>query len=338
MDNTKSLVMEMGLQPGDRHIQIMPLFHIGGINHFRAFLYIAGSNIIMHQRSFDPAATLQTIQDEKATDMDIVATHLVAMLAVPELKKYDISSIKRMWYAASPMPVEVLKKGIETWGPIFAQGYGQTETGPEITDLTREDSKAAFLPPEEQKILASAGRPSYGVHVRIVDEQKNDVAPGEMGEIIVQSKHLMVEYWYMPEDTKETLIDGWVYTGDVGYYDEKGYVYIVDRRKDMIVSGGENIYPREIEEVLYAHPAIEEAAVIGIPDPYWVEKVHAVVSLKKGAEATAEELIALCKKNLAGYKTPKSVDFIDTLPKNPSGKILKRELREKYWEGSGRSI
>lgn len=338
IDNTKNLVMEMGLQPGDRHIQLMPMFHIGGIHHFRAFLYIAGSNVIMHQRSFAPAATLKIIQDEKATDIDIVATHLVGMLAVPDLKKYDISGLRRMWYAASPMPVEVLKKAIETWGPIFAQGYGQTETGPEISDLNREDGRVVYGSAEEQKILASAGRPSFGVHVRIIDENKNDAAPGEMGEIIVRSRHLMVEYWRLPEDTAETIVDGWVYTGDVGYYDEKGYIYIVDRRKDMIVSGGENIYPREVEEVLYGHPAVNEAAVIGIPDSYWVEKVHAVVSLKEGRTATAGELIAFCKDRLARYKAPKSVEFIEAIPKNASGKILKRELRDRYWEGSDRKV
>ena len=195
-----------------------------------------------------------------------------------------------------------------------------------------------YKSPEEQKILASAGRPSIGCHVRIVDEKKKDVGPGELGEIIVQSKHLMIEYWNLPDDTRETIVDGWVYTGDVGYYDEKGYVYIVDRRKDMIVSGGENIYPREVEEVLYSHPAIQEAAVIGIPDPYWVEKVHAVVTLNEGASVTEDELIAFCKEKIARFKAPKSVEFVDSLPKNPSGKILKRELRDKYWEGSDRKV
>jgi len=338
MDDAKNLVIEMGLQPGEKHIQINPLFHIGGLHHFRAFLFIAGSNVIMPQRSFDAAATLQTIQDEKATDISIVPTHLVAMLAVPDLKKYDLSSLKRMWYAASPMPVEVLKKGLETWGPIFAQGYGQTETGPEVSDLPRKDHMVMDAPPEKQKVLASAGLPSIGVHVRIVDEKHNDVAPGELGEIIVQSKHLMTEYWRKPKETREALIDGWIYTGDVGYYDEKGYIFIVDRRKDMIISGGENIYPREIEEVLYGHPAVSEVAVIGIPDSYWVERVHAVVTLKQGANVTADELIAFCKKNLARYKAPKSVEFVDALPKNPSGKILKKELREKYWAGQTRRV
>ncbi|MFC2069754.1 long-chain-fatty-acid--CoA ligase [Chloroflexota bacterium] len=330
MDNTRTLIISMGLQPGDRHIQVTPLFHVGGYHHFRAFLFIGASNVIMSQRSFDAAATLQTIEDEKATDIDIVATHLVAMLALPDLDKYDLSSLKRMWYAASPMPVEVLKKALKTWGPIFAQGYGQSESGPDISDLAREDHKVLDAPDEEQKILASAGRPSIGVHVRIVDLNENDVSSGEMGEIIVRSKHIIDEYWHKPDDTAETMVNGWLHTGDVGYYDEKGYIYIVDRRKDMIISGGENIYPREIEEVLYGHPAVFEAAVIGVPDPYWVERVHAVVTLKEGASATAEELIDLCKQKLARFKAPKSIEFIDSLPKNPSGKILKRDLRDKY--------
>ena len=145
---------------------------------------------------------------------------------------------------------------------------------------------------------------------------------------------MMLEYWRKPDDTANTIVDGWLHTGDMGFYDEKGYIYIVDRKKDMIKTGGENVFPREVEEVLYRHPAVQEVAVIGIPDPYWVEKVHAVVTLKKGASATADELIALCKKNLAGYKAPKAVEFMDSLPKNPSGKIVKRELRDKYLKKS----
>ncbi len=331
LDNTKYLVITMGLQPGDRHVQVMPLFHIGGGNHFRAFLYIGGANIIMHQRNFDAAATLKTLQDEKATDIDIVPTHLVAMFAVPDLQKHDLSNLKRMWYAASPMPVEILKKGIEKFGFIFAQAYGQTETGPDITDLPRQDHKIVYQNQGNQNILASAGRPTLGVHVRIVDKQENDVKPGTVGEVIVESKHIMNEYWRKPEDTKDTIINDWLHTGDLGYYDEKGYIFLVDRKKDMIVTGGENVFSREVEEVLYTFPAIQEAAVIGIPDPVWVEKVHAVVKLKPGATATAEEIIAYCKARLAGYKAPKSVEFTDNLPLNPAGKIMKKELRAKYW-------
>jgi len=230
----------------------------------------------------------------------------------------------------SSMPVELLKKGLETWGPIFVEGYGQTESGPNIAALPREDHNVLNKPADHQEVLASCGRPDIGVHVRIVDDEGNDVEPGEVGEIIVQSKHNMVEYWRKPNDTRETIVDGWLHTGDMGRYDEKGYIYIVDRKKDMIISGGENIYPREVEEVLYQHPAVLEAAVIGIPDPYWVERVHAVVALKSGASVTAGELINFCKAKLASYKAPKSVEFVYSLPKNPAGKILKRELREKY--------
>ncbi|MBA7465995.1 Long-chain-fatty-acid--CoA ligase [subsurface metagenome] len=336
MEDSKILAIDMGLQPGDKRVLITPLFHVAGNTHFRAFLYIGGCNIIL--KFFDPEATLRAIQDERATHMDFVPTHLVAMLNLPDLNKYDISSMKFLWYGASPMPLEVLKKGMKVFGPIFAQGYGQSESGPAISHLSKEDHNVLDRPEEEQKKLMSAGRPDIGVQVRIVDDEGNDVEPGEVGEITVRSKQIMVEYWHKPDDTLANIVNGWLHTGDMGYYDEKGYIYIVDRKKDMIISGGENVYPREVEEILYRHPAVLEATVIGIPDPYWVERVHAVVVTKKGASTTAEELIAFCKENIAGYKTPKSVEFVDSLPKNPAGKILKRELREKYWEGRVRKV
>ena len=334
IEDSRTLVIDMSLQPSDKRVQITPLFHIAGNTHFRASLYSGGCNIIV--KFFNAEATLQIIQDEKATHMDFVPTHLVAMLNLPDLKKYDISSLKFLWYGASPMPQEVLKRGMKVFGPIFAQGYGQSESGPAISHLSKDDHNVLDKPKKEQNKLMSAGRPDIGVHVRIVDEKNKDVDPGKVGEIIVQSKHIMGEYWHKPKETRETLAGGWVHTGDMGYYDEEGYIYIADRKKDMIITGGENVYPREVEEVLYGHPAVLEAAVIGVPDPYWVERVHAVVTTKKGASTTAEELIAFCKKNVAGYKAPKSVEFVDALPKNPSGKILKRELRDKYWEGTQR--
>jgi long-chain acyl-CoA synthetase len=336
MEDSQTLVINMGLQPGHKRVQITPLFHIAGNTHFRASLYIGGCNIIV--KFFDPTKTLQIIQEERATHMDFVPTHLAAMLNLPDLNKYDISSMEFLWYGGSPMPLEVLKKGMKVFGPIFAQGYGQSESGPAISHLSKEDHNVLDRPEGEQKKLISAGRPDIGVQIRIVDDTDNDVKPGEVGEIIVRSKHMMVEYWHKPDDTQATIVNGWLHTGDMGYYDEEGYVYVADRKKDMIISGGENVYPREVEDVLYRHPEVREAAVIGIPDPYWVEKVHAVVSLKKGASIATDELIAFCKKNLAGYKAPKSVEFVDDLPKNPAGKILKRELREGYWEGSGRKI
>jgi len=329
MDNTRTFVIMKGLQPEDKHISIMPLFHIGCIDNLHAHLYVGGSNVIL--KFFDPTATLQAIQNEKATDIQIVPTHLAAIFGLPGFDKYDVSSLKRIYYVGSAMPVELLKKGLKTWGHIFMQGYGQTESGPNIATLTKEEHKVLDKPAEEQKVLASCGRPYIGVHVRIVDDKGNDVEPGEVGEIIARSKHTMVEYWRKQDDTHEAIVDGWLHTGDMGRYDEKGYIYIVDRKKDMIVSGGENIYPREVEEILYQHPAVLEAAVIGIPDPYWVERVHGVVALKSGSSVTADELINFCKTKLTRYKAPKSVEFVDALPKNPSGKILKRELREKFF-------
>ena len=218
------------------------------------------------------------------------------------------------------------------------QFYGGTEDGPNVTMLSKKQHGVVYESPERQHILASCGFPHIGVHVRIVDGHDEDVEPGTVGEIIVKSKGVLKEWWHKPEETAETIVDGWVHTGDMGRYDEKGYIYIVDRKKDMICSGGENIYPREIEEVLYQHPAVHEAAVFGIPDDYWVEKVHAAIVLKKGAQATDKEITDFCKARLARYKAPKSVAFLEALPKTPSGKILKREMRDKYYVGKERKV
>ncbi|MCX8021309.1 MAG: long-chain-fatty-acid--CoA ligase [Syntrophorhabdaceae bacterium] len=338
IDDTRRFAIALSLEQGDKHIQIMPLFHIGGTKNFWGYFYVGGSNVIMPQKSFDPAATLKAIEDERATDIHIVATHLAAFLALPDVDKYDLSSLKRMFYAASPMPTELLKRGMEKWGPIFIQFYGSTENGPNVTMLSKKQHDVIRKPPEEQKTLASCGFPHIGVHVRIVDDKGMDVEPHVVGEIIVKSKAVPTEWWHKPEESAETFVDGWVHTGDMGRYDENGYIYIVDRKKDMICSGGENIYPREVEEVLYQHPAVQEAAVFGIPDDYWVEKVHAAIVLKEGVKVEAQEIIEFCKERIARYKAPKSVEFMKALPKTPSGKILKRELRDRYYEGKERKV
>jgi len=332
LEEARTKALTVGLQPENKHIMILPLFHIGGWSHFWAFFCVGACNVIMSQRSFDAAATLQTLADEEATDIHIVPTHLVGLLNVPNIDSYDLKNVKRIWYAASPMPLELLRKGIERFGPIFAQGYGQSESGPDISILSRESHEVLDKTPEEQKVLTSCGQPCVWVHARIVDDDGNDVLPGDVGEIIVRSKSVMMGYWNKPELTEETIIDGWLHTGDMGYYDEHGYMYIVDRKKDLIISGGENVYPREVEEILYRHPAVSECAVIGVPDVKWVERVHAVIVLKQGQRATADEIITFCKDNIARYKAPRTVDFVDALPKNPQGKILKKELREKYRE------
>jgi acyl-CoA synthetase (AMP-forming)/AMP-acid ligase II len=338
LEEARTKVLTIGLEPGDKHIMILPLFHIGGWSHFWAFFYVGASNVIMPQRSFDPAATLQAIQDGKASDIHIVPTHLVGILALPNVEEYDLTSLKRMWYAASPMPVQLLRKGIARFGPIFAQGYGQSESGPDITILSKESHQVLERSPEEQKVLASCGQPCVWVHARIVDEDNNDVKPHEVGEIVAQSKSIMAGYWRKPDETRNVMADGWLHTGDMGYYNEQGFIYIVDRKKDMIITGGENVYPREVEEILYRHPAVLEAAVIGVPDEKWVERVHAVIVLKERHTATSDEIINFCKQHLARYKAPRSVDFVTVLPKNPQGKILKREIREKYSQGMERKV
>jgi acyl-CoA synthetase (AMP-forming)/AMP-acid ligase II len=334
MEDTRLFAFGLSVEHGNREIMAIPLFHVAGASYLLAFFYGGGVNIIYPQRAFDPAATLQMIQDERATDIHIVPTNLVSMLALPDAQKYDLSSLKRIWYAGSPMPVEVLKKGMDIFGPVFIQAYGQSESGPFASKLPKRSHQVLDKPPEEQKILASCGQPCPGVHMRIVDGENQDLKPGEVGEIVIKSRSIMAEYWEKPEETRNTVKDGWLHTGDMGYYDETGNIYLVDRKKDMIISGGENVYPREVEEILYHHSAIQEVAVIGLPDPYWVEKVHAVIVLKEGASAKQGELIDFCKERLARYKAPKSVDFVESLPKNPQGKILKRKIREAYRKGA----
>ncbi|MFZ7112205.1 MAG: class I adenylate-forming enzyme family protein [Desulfatiglandales bacterium] len=332
LENAIIKALDIGLEFGDRHLVVLPMFHIGGDSHIWPFFVTGGCNVIMDRVSFDPEAALKIILDEKITDVHIVPTQLVSLLNLPGIEKYDLPNLKRIWYAASPMPVEVLKQGLKTFGPVFLQGYGQTESGPHSTMLKKVIHRQAIDSPDDQGVLASCGQPCIGVHMRVVDDSNNDVGIGEVGEIIIKSRRIMTEYWHKPEDTKETIRDGWLYTGDMAYYDEKGFIYIADRKKDMIVTGGENVFPKEVEEVLYRHPAVREAAVIGIPDPYWVEKVYAVIVLKAEGQATEEEIIKFCREYMANYKTPKGVEFVQSLPKNPQGKILKKDLRAKYWK------
>lgn len=330
MENTLIKALDLGLEPGDRHLVVLPMFHIGGDSHIWPFFLTGGCNVLLPRPSFDPVEALLTIARERITDLHIVPTQLISLLNIPDLEKYELPTLKRIWYAASPMPVEVLKKGLSAFGPIFYQGYGQTESGPHTTVLNRAAHRAAMESKNKMDVLGSCGQPCIGVHMRIVDDEDRDLLPGQIGEIIVRSERIMSAYWRKPEDTEETVREGWLRTGDMGYYDEKGFIYIADRKTDMIVTGGENVYPKEVEGVLYGHGAVAEAAVIGIPDPYWVERVHAVVVLRAGAEATEDEIVEFCKTRISSYKAPKSVEFTASLPKNPQGKILKRELRKRF--------
>jgi acyl-CoA synthetase (AMP-forming)/AMP-acid ligase II len=331
LENTSVKALDIGLEFGDRHLVVLPMFHVGGDSHIWPFFLMGGCNVIMPKPSFDPAEMLQTIVDERITDVHIVPTQLVALLRLPDIEKYDLHNLKRIWYAASPMPTELLKRGLAVFGPVFLQGYGLTESGPHATVFRKSDHRRAIESPNESYVLASCGQPCFGVHMRIVDESGNDLEPGEKGEILIRSNRIMSGYWQRPDETSEAIKDGWLHTGDIGYYDERGFIYIADRKKDMIITGGENVYPKEVEETLYAHPAVEEAVVIGIPDPYWVEKVHALVVLRENAQASAEDIISFCSNRIARFKVPKSIEFVTSIPKNPQGKVLKRVIREKYW-------
>jgi acyl-CoA synthetase (AMP-forming)/AMP-acid ligase II len=314
--------------------------HVGPITHASGgmilpFIIRGACNLIL--RTFDLKLLLETIEKEKVTHLFTVPTMLNFMMAYPDLKKYNLSSIQMIIYGASPMPVERIKQALEIFGPVLVQGYGQTETASGITYLSKDDHLFEGNPKKLRR-LASAGLPSPECEVRVVNEKGEDVQPGEVGEIIERGDDSMLGYWKAPELTAETLKNGWVYTRDMATVDENGYIYIVDRKSDMIISGGFNIYPSEVENTLHMHPAIFEAAVIAVPDEQWGESVKAIVVLREGMKATEEEIIEHCKKHLASYKKPKSVDFVSELPKNPYGKVLRRKLRERHWVGQERMV
>ncbi len=328
------------LTPGMDIDENSVMCHVGPLGHASAAMILptiwrGGCNLLLE--GFDVEVLLETIEKEKVTHLMLVPTMINFMLAHPRLKECDLSSIRTIAYGASPMAVERIKEAIDIFGPVLIQVYGLTETSAQVTYLSKENH---LLDDDPKKIrrLASAGIPSIECEVRIVDENGEDVGPGEVGEIIERGDDTMLGYWKDPELTARTLRNGWVHTKDMARMDEDGYVYIVDRKFDMIISGGFNIYPSEVENVLYKHPAVFEASVIGVPDDLWGESVKAVVVLKEGMTATAEELIAHCKEHLASFKKPKSVEFIKELPKNPYGKILRRKLREQYWAEQKRMV
>jgi len=335
-----SMVAEAGLlhrhlSSSDVALCVMPFFHVGGSAAHLIPAFAVGATMVIHKK-FDESLVLEAIEKEKVTYVFLVPTMIIRLLEHPNLSQYDLSSLHTVAYTGAPMPIEALRRGIEHLGEVFTQELGQTETL-NMTVLKRDEHKLEGSP-KEIKRLESAGKPLREGELRVVDEQSQDVPIGEAGEIIARSDRMMNGYWRMPEETAKTIKDGWLHTGDVGRMDEDGYIYLVDRKKDMIISGGENIYSREVEEVLYMHPAVLEAAVVGVPDEKWGESVKAVVVLKGGTSASDVEIIDFCKEHLASYKKPRSVEFRDSLPKTGSGKIRKDVIREPYWKGYERRI
>ncbi|MBI5443597.1 MAG: long-chain-fatty-acid--CoA ligase [Deltaproteobacteria bacterium] len=332
---SRSMAIEVGIRRVEKHLEGMMLFHIGPRSFLFPIFHRGCTNYLVER--FDARRFLEIIEAEKITTTELVPTQIAMILDLPDHRKYDTSSLHTIFYAAQAMPVALLKRAIERFGRVFVQGFGQTETGPLITCLAREHHNP-YGDEVEVRRLASCGQPAIDVDVRIVDDNGRDLPRGEVGEIVARHAWIMKGYWGKPEKTAETIRDGWVYTGDLGYLAEEGFLYIVDRKKDMIISGGENIYPREIEEVLYSHPAIREAAVIGVPNEQWGEEVKAVVALREGGHASEQELIDFCKERLASFKKPRSVDFLAELPKTGSGKIYKKALREPYWKDLRRKV
>ena len=315
-------------------LHIAPMFHLAALSRVILLSLLGLPSIFVP--AFDAVAVMQTIERERITETLIVPTMLQALIMHPDFAKYDLSSLKSLTYGASPIAVPLLELALKALPNVeFTQGYGMTEAAPPISASGPENHNAEAI---ANGRLRSAGRPGLGVTVRIVDEQGREVPRGTVGEIIVRGPNIMLGYWNKPEETAEALRDGWMHTGDGAYMDDEGFIYIVDRFKDMIVTGGENVYSGEVESAIASHPAVAACAVIGVPCQQWGEAVHAVIVLKPGTHTASTDIIEHCRQQIAGYKTPKTVEFRDALPLSGAGKILKRDLREPYWAGKSRAV
>lgn len=314
--------LEVGMGPRDVFVQALPMFHIAS-NLAYGFTYQGASTVLMRQ--FDPAEAVSCLERERASHVLLVPTMINMLCNEPTLDNVDLDALRMVLYGASSIPPEVLRRAMDRLGCDFLQFYGMTETAG-ATLLRPPDHD----PQRHPELLPSAGTDSLSMEAEVVDADDTPLPAGEVGEIVTRGPCLMDGYWNAPEQTKEALRNGWMHTGDLGYRSEAGYVFVTDRVKDMIVTGGENVYPREVEDVLYEHPDVLEAAVIGVPNEQWGEAVHAVV-VPREAKVDPADVSAHCRAQLAGYKVPKSVELVDELPKNPTGKILKRVLRDSYW-------
>lgn len=319
-----------GYGVGEAVMNAMPLFHVAGVNVGILAMAQGAETVVL--REIDPALLLRLIPEKKIAHAFWVPAVILMITQMPGVKNVDFSTLKMVSYGASPIAESLLLEAKALMGCNFCQLYGLTETV----------GGGTFLPPEAHDPswgkLRSCGVPYPGTVVKCVDADGNSVAQGEVGEIVIKSDFVMKGYWKRPEATADAVRNDFFYTGDAGYFDEDGFLYIHDRVKDMIISGGENIYPAEVENAVFAHPDIADAAVIGIPDEKWGEAVKAIVVAKPGTNPKPEDIIAFTKERIAGYKCPKSIDFVEELPRNPSGKILRKDLRGKYWGDTGRNV
>ena len=334
VEATRILSHEGGVASISKGLIVMPLFHLGGKIEQMAFS-LMGAEIVL-KAAFEPEDILETIQRERIEAAHFAPLMIQRMLDVLEHESYDLTSLRCVHYASAPMPVPLLRRALDRMGPIFAQVYGMTEcicgTILKPPYHLTEGSEA------ERRRLSSAGQPFLGNKVRIVGDDGTACAPDQIGEIAFHSSTMMHGYWNKNVLTSEVVRDGWLHTGDLGFVDADGFVYVVDRKKDMIISGGENIYSWEVEEALRAHPDIAEVAVIAVPDEVWGESVKACVQMRPGRSATDAELIEYTRTKIASYKKPKSIDFLEALPRLFNGKIDKKALRAAYWQGRERQV
>ena len=312
------------ISPGGRLLHAAPMFHLAGIAAWTSGCLVGSTHVIVPM--FTPAGVMAAIAEHKVTETLLVPTMIQMLVDDPGVADSDVSSLQYLVYGASPISEAVLDRARKVFPAAgFAQAYGMTELSPVITLLLPADH-------DDPVLRRSAGRAAPHVEVRIVDRDDNEVPRGEVGEVVARGDNVMLGYWNRPEDTAAAVRDGWMHTGDGGRMDDNGYVFIVDRLKDMIISGGENVYSAEVENAVASHPAVASCAVIGVPDPDWGERVHAVVVLQNGHHVTEAQIRQHCKSLIAGYKSPRSVEFVDAMPMSGAGKILKRELRKQYWD------
>lgn len=318
----------------ERNLLTVPLYHVAGIQAMLAGIY--GGRTLVMMKQFEVKEWLRSVEKERATRAMLVPTMLKWVIDDPDFKRYDLKSLQVITYGAAPMPFDVIKRAIKEMPWVrFINAFGQTETASTITTLGPEDhvldGNEEEIEKKLKRLASSIGKPLSDVEIRIIDEEGHPVPPLQVGQILAKGQRIMTGYWKDDEKTAKAITqDGWLRTGDMGWIDEEGYVYLAGREDDMIIRGGENISPEEVENVLRSHPKIDEAAVIGVPDPEWGQEPRAIVVLKKGKQASEEEIMEFCRSRLSSFKKPRSVDFVDSLPRNALGKVLKKELREKY--------
>jgi len=318
------------VSPGGQLLHAAPMFHLAAIGAWTCGCLVGSTHVIVPM--FTPSDVARAITEHAVTDALLVPTMIQMLVDDPNAATSDMSSLVHLTYGASPISEALLERARKVFPTAgFTQGYGMTEMAPVVAILTAADH-------DDPALCRAAGRAAPHVEVRIVDPNGDEVPRGEVGEIVARGDNVMLGYWNRPDDTASAIRDGWMHTGDGGRMDENGYIFIVDRIKDMIITGGENVYSAEVENALASHPAVAACAVIGVPDSDWDERVHAVVVLLPGQQATADQIRTHCKGLIAGYKAPRSVDFVDALPMSGAGKILKRELRKQYWDDAGNQV